>query len=93
MDQAVFSSINCFVYLSSKLGRQLHKFTRVWNNALTDIDFKPKRKLVPLLGDIENVLYMKIYHQWSHLASRRVQHNINSLQDVRPLEDEQDEDK
>ncbi len=41
VDQAVITSINCFDELSSKLGRQPHKFTWVWNNALTDIDFKP----------------------------------------------------
>lgn len=62
----------------------------MWKNALTDIDFKPKRKLVPFLGDVENVLYIKIYHYWSHSACRRLWHNINSL---RQLEDEQYEDK
>jgi len=43
VDQAVISSNNWFVYLSSKPGRQPHKLTRVLDNALTDIDFKPKR--------------------------------------------------
>ena len=81
MDHAVISSINWFVYLSFKLGRQPYKLTRVLNNALTDIDFKPKCKLVPFLGDVGNVLYIKIYHHWSHPASGRLQHNINSLQD------------
>ena len=60
--QAEISSVDCFDDLSSKLVRQPHKFTRVCNNALTDIDFKPKRNLVPFLGNVENVLYINIYH-------------------------------
>ena len=50
MNHAVISSIKWFVYLNFKLGCQPYKVTRVLNNALKDIDFKPKRKLVPLLG-------------------------------------------
>ena len=50
MDHAVTSSIKWFVYLNFKLPHQPYKVTRVLNNALKDIDFKPKRKLVPLLG-------------------------------------------
>ena len=86
VDQAVISNINCLPQLQART----HKFTRVWKNALTDIDLKPKHKLVPFLGDVENVLYINIYHYWSHSACRRLWHNINSL---RQLEDEQYEDK
>ena len=93
MDEAVISSINCLFTSAPSLVVNHTSSPRVWNNPLTDIDFKPKRRLVPLLGDVENVLYIKIYHHWSHPACRRLWHNINSLQDVQQLEDEQDEDK
>ncbi|KAL3137360.1 hypothetical protein ABBQ32_006891 [Trebouxia sp. C0010 RCD-2024] len=62
VDKAVISQNNWFVYLSSKPGRKPYKLTKVLNNGLTDVDFKPSRKLVRLLsvaGDVENVSYIK----------------------------------
>ena len=76
MDHAVISSIKWFVYLNFQLGRQPTKVTRVLKNALKDIDFKPKRKLVPLLGML-TMSYIStttfIYHHWSH-SSAPAQH-------------------
>ncbi|KAL3141885.1 hypothetical protein ABBQ32_004546 [Trebouxia sp. C0010 RCD-2024] len=62
VDRAVISQNNWFVYLSSKPGRKPYKLTKVLNNGLTDVDFKPSRKLVRLLsvaGDVEAVSYIK----------------------------------
>ena len=62
VDRAVISQNNWFVYLSSKPGRKPYKLTKVLNNGLTDVDFKPSRKLVRLLsvaGDVEKVSYIK----------------------------------
>ena len=62
VDPAVISKNNWFVYLSSKPGRKPYKLTKVLNNGLTDVNFKPSRKLVRLLsvaGDVENVSYIK----------------------------------
>ena len=62
VDRAVISQNNWFVYLSSKPRRKPYKLTKVLNSKLTDVDFKPSRKLVRLLrvvGDVENVSYIK----------------------------------
>jgi len=91
VDQAVISSNNWFVYLSSKPNRQPYKLL---DNALKDVAFKESRKLVPLLsvaGDVENVSYIKELPplEPSALAQRKQPARTRPQLDHQQLEDQQ----